>query len=181
MANKKDLSQLRYVYAASPLHLYYETLKDGTNVLRHIRVNQRTFNVPAEGVTIDMLPANSIGSNLIEDGSVQIDDLSEEVRDGLIQNMTGDDIENIFFPPQVTGITADALGGDVILTAVAENISDDEEVTWDISFDGVKREMDGNGTTLTLDGTLSEMFRSATSVSVSLSCSDYVSGIYVVK
>ena len=181
MANKKDLTQLRYLYAASPLHLYYETLKDGTNVLRHIRVNQRTFNVPAEGVTIDTLPENSVGSDQIENGAIKLDDLNDEVRDVLIQNITGDDLENIFFPPQVTGITADDSGGDVILTAVAENISDEEDVTWNMSFDGEEREVDAKGTSLTLDGTLSEMFRSAASVSVSLACSDYESGTYVVK
>lgn len=181
MAKKKDLTQLRYVYSASPLHLYYETLKDGTNVLRHIRVNQRTYDVPADGVTIDVVPENSVGTDQIENGAIKLEDLNDEIRDGLITNITEDDIENIFFPPQVTGITADTSGSNIVLTAVSENISDDEEVTWSISFDGEGTEINGEGSTLTLDDTLSNRFRSAASVSVSLTCSDYESGTYVVK
>ena len=41
--------------------------------------------------------------------------------------------------------------------------------------------VDVEGTTLTLDGTLFSMSRSAASVSASLSCSNYESGMYKVK
>jgi len=70
---------------ASQLHLYYETQDDGTNVLRHIRANQRTYNVPTEGITIDTLPADIIESEHIKDGSVQEQDLAMELKQGLVK------------------------------------------------------------------------------------------------
>ena len=76
----KDLSQLEHYLANTPLHFYYEKKEDGTQVLRHIRVQQRTFEVPADGITIDTLPANSVSTEQIEDDSVQMRDLSKEVR-----------------------------------------------------------------------------------------------------
>ena len=95
MANKKITTQLKYVYTASPLHLYYETLEDGTNVLRHIRVNQRTYQVPADGITIDVVPENSVGSKQIENESVMLEDLNEEVTDRLT-NVYDENTERLF-------------------------------------------------------------------------------------
>lgn len=83
MAETKDLSKLEHAYAQH-LHLYYEKQKDGTNVLRHIRVHQRTYDVPSEGITIDTLPDDFIGTEHIKDGSVQAGDLSQQLRDGLV-------------------------------------------------------------------------------------------------
>ncbi len=76
----KDLSQLKHYLAYTPLHFYYDIV-DGAQVLRHIRVQQRTFEVPADGITIDTLPPNSVGTQQIEDGGVQMQDLSKEVKD----------------------------------------------------------------------------------------------------
>ena len=80
MATTPELSQLRHVLVPGMLHFYYEKTERG-NVLRHIRVNQHLFEVPAEGITIDALPADSVGSNQIQDGTVKASDLSQEVKD----------------------------------------------------------------------------------------------------
>ncbi|MBR1556620.1 MAG: hypothetical protein IJ647_02480 [Prevotella sp.] len=48
MATAKDLTKLQHVYVDGPLHFYYEQAADDTRTLRHIRVNQRTYNVPAD-------------------------------------------------------------------------------------------------------------------------------------
>lgn len=77
----KDLSQLEHYLANTPLHFYYDKKEDGTQVLRHIRVQQRKFEVPADGITIDTLPANSVGTEQIKDEGVQMQDLSREVKD----------------------------------------------------------------------------------------------------
>ena len=89
MATKQpDLTGLTHI-VAQQLHLYYELQPDGTKVLRHIRVNNHSLNVP-EGITIDDLPADiigkeqmkqdSVGSAEIEDGTVGLDDLNPGVR-----------------------------------------------------------------------------------------------------
>lgn len=76
---KPDLSKLRHALVNSPLHFYYEVGADGTRVLRHIRVQQKNFKVPADGVTIDVVPPNSVGSDEIKDGSVQAEDLDPRI------------------------------------------------------------------------------------------------------
>ena len=53
---KQDLSKLRHALVNAPLHFYYEAGAGGTRVLRHIRVQQKNFEVPADGVTIDVVP-----------------------------------------------------------------------------------------------------------------------------
>lgn len=84
MAKKTDISSLKHVLAQQ-LHLYYEPQDDGTNLLRHVRVNQRSFNVPTGGITIDTLPDNSIGTEQIKDGTVQEQDLSQQLKGGLVR------------------------------------------------------------------------------------------------
>jgi hypothetical protein len=74
-----DTTKLRHALA-SQLHLYYEPQADGTNVLRHIRVNSRTYKVPEDGITIDDLPADIIGTEQIKDGAILLDDLNREVK-----------------------------------------------------------------------------------------------------
>lgn len=74
----------------APLHFYYEVTTDGTNVLRHIRVQQRKFDVPADGVTIDVVPPDSVGTEQIEDGSLQLQDLSPEAREAMENNFATD-------------------------------------------------------------------------------------------
>ena len=93
MAKQTDLSKLKHVYVDGPLHLYYETTADGTNVLRHIRVNQRTYNVPTDGsgITIDTVPPDSVGTAQIEDGSVELRDLSPEAREAMENQFATDD------------------------------------------------------------------------------------------
>ena len=85
-----DLSQLKHSLVNSPLHFYTEEKEDGTEVLRHIRVQQKTYEVPADGITVDTVPADSVGpeqiqngavdSRAIQDESVEMQDLSPEVR-----------------------------------------------------------------------------------------------------
>ena len=93
MATAKDLTKLQHVYIDGPLHFYYETAADGTRTLHHIRVNQRTYNVPADGsgITIDVVPPNAVGSEQIEDGSVTMQDLSPEARGAMENHFATDD------------------------------------------------------------------------------------------
>ena len=93
MATANDLTKLQHVYVDGPLHFYYEQAADGTRTLRHIRVNQRTYNVPADGsgITIDVVPPNAVGSEQIEDGSVELRDLSPEAREAMENHFATDD------------------------------------------------------------------------------------------
>lgn len=80
MTDKKNAKGLRHLYADGPLHLYYDTLDDGTKVLRRIRVNQHTFATPDDGVIVD-IPDNSVGTEQIKDGAVETEDLNQDVID----------------------------------------------------------------------------------------------------
>lgn len=97
MATAPDLTKLKHVIAQQ-LHIYYETLEDGTNVLRHIRVHQRTLRMPADGgVTVDIVTPDGkiadgkVDSASIEDDSVQLHDLSPEAREAMENNFATDD------------------------------------------------------------------------------------------
>jgi hypothetical protein len=85
---------MKHYLVNAPLHFYTETADDGTEVLRHIRVQQRVFNVPADGVTIDTVPPDSVGTQQIEDGSVMLDDLNPEVKDSIADRVTQEDLDN---------------------------------------------------------------------------------------
>lgn len=125
---------------------------------------------------------DSIGSDEIRDGGIKLDDLSDEVKEQLAGNqLTDDDLENIFFPPEVTAITSEATSNQVVLTATAENIEDEESVTWHIDTDGEVTEIDSTGTSLTLNETQAAKFRSASVVKVRLECSDYESEWFDMK
>ncbi len=85
---------MRHYLVNAPLHFYTETADDSTEVLRHIRVQQRVFNVPTDGITIDTLPPDSVGSRQIEDGSVQLEDLNKEVLDNMADRVTQDELDD---------------------------------------------------------------------------------------
>lgn len=72
-------TNLRHILAQQ-LHLYYEQQPDGTNLLRRIRVNNYKLDVPEDGITIDNLPADIIGTEQIKDGSILLDDLNTQVK-----------------------------------------------------------------------------------------------------
>ena len=56
--------------------------------------NERTFDVPADGVTIDTVPPDSVGTRQIEDGSVLLEDLNKEVLDNMADRVTQDDLDD---------------------------------------------------------------------------------------
>ena len=85
---------MKHYLVNAPLHFYTETADDGTEVLRHIRVQQRGFNVDEDGITIDTLPPDSVGTQQIEDGSVMLDDLNPEVKDSIADRVTQDDLDD---------------------------------------------------------------------------------------
>lgn len=94
MATTTDLSKLEHMYVNGPLHFYYETI-DGQRILRHIRVNWHEFEVPADGVTVE-IPEGSVGTREIEDEGVEMQDLSKDVREKLspAERVTQDELNN---------------------------------------------------------------------------------------
>lgn len=93
MANSEDLTKLQHYLAYPPLHFYYEIDKDGNQVLRHIRVQQRNFEVPADGITIDTVPPDSVGSDQIVDKSVKLEDLNDEVTESIADRVTSEELD----------------------------------------------------------------------------------------
>ena len=94
MANTEDLSKLQHYLAYPPLHFYFEIDKDGNQVLRHIRVQQRSFDVPADGVTIDTVPPDSVGTEQIINEGVMMDDLHPEVKDSIADRVTSEELDH---------------------------------------------------------------------------------------
>jgi len=92
-----DLTKLKHALVNAPLHFYYEVTDDGTNVLRHIRVQQRNFDVPADGVTIDVVTPDGkiadgkVNSQSVEDETLQLQDFSPEAREAMENNFATDD------------------------------------------------------------------------------------------
>jgi len=80
---RPDLSKLKHSLVNSPMHFYTEVMDDGTEVLRHIRVQQKVYEVPADGITTGTVPPDSVDSSSIKDGSIQSQDLSDEMKDKL--------------------------------------------------------------------------------------------------
>lgn len=82
---KIDLSKYKK-FIVSGIMFYYEETEDGQRILRHIQVfNSRTILNVEGNVGIDVVPANSVGSKQIEDDSVEMEDLSPEVREKIGQ------------------------------------------------------------------------------------------------
>lgn len=94
-----DLAKLKHALVNAPLHFYYEVTTDGAEVLRHIRVQQRKFDVPADGsgITVDVLTPDGkiadgkVNSQSVEDDSLQLQDLSPEAREAMENNFATDD------------------------------------------------------------------------------------------
>lgn len=80
---RPDLSKLKHSLVNSPLHFYTEVTDDGNEVLRHIRVQQKVYEVPADGITIDTVPPDSVDSSSIKNESVEKQDLHRDVQDTL--------------------------------------------------------------------------------------------------
>lgn len=86
---------------ASVLHLYYEEQPDGKRILRHIKAHGKEYTTPADGsgITIDVVPPNTIGSEEIINDSVGMEDLKPEVRDAIMAGgtpATDADIDELF-------------------------------------------------------------------------------------
>lgn len=92
-----------------------------------------------------------------------------------------EDIENIFYPKEVTGITADESGELVILNLVGNNIEEDDAIDWTMEMEGVEKELSGVGTTLTLSAEDSAEYRAANNVSAKVSIGEYDSESFTLK
>jgi len=66
---------------ANNVRFFYETDDSGNKILRHILVGsaRNILQMPADGITIDTVPPDSVGSGEIKDGSIQSEDLAPEI------------------------------------------------------------------------------------------------------
>lgn len=89
---QKDLTQLQSIVSHN-IRFFYEVDKDGNKVLKHILVgsSKNILEVPTDGITIDVVPPDSVGTEQIEDGSILRQDLHDDVRGGLVGGYTDDD------------------------------------------------------------------------------------------
>lgn len=92
MATQKELKQLESIVSHN-IRFYYSVDKNGNKVLRHILVGTRKnlLAVPDEDITIDVVPENSVGSEQIADGSIQLQDLSDDVKEQMKNEFATDD------------------------------------------------------------------------------------------
>lgn len=94
-------------FQAGGMKFFYEE-KDGKKTLRYIQIFNDTKVLEVRGdVQIDIIPQNSVDSDAIKDGSIEKEDLSEDVQKGLDElnniSLTDEDLEDIFFPSDETG------------------------------------------------------------------------------
>lgn len=85
----KDLSKFKE-YHIGGWTFYVEITEDGRKILRHVKIfsNKYTFEIPSEGVTFDVVPANAVGSEQIRDKGIHEEDLDDDIVDKL--NALGD-------------------------------------------------------------------------------------------
>ena len=77
---------------------FYEEDSLGNKILRHILIgsSRSMLLVPAEGVTIDVVPDNSVGSEQIKDNSVAVNDLTPEARERMLNEFAAnDDVKSV--------------------------------------------------------------------------------------
>lgn len=77
---------------------YYYKQKDGQNLLIGSIVGKRhiVIRFPA-GSTIDVVPPNSVGTEELKDGGVEMEDLNDDVKDTMLTSddrVTSGDIDN---------------------------------------------------------------------------------------
>lgn len=89
----QDLTKLKHSLVNTPLHFYSEVKNDGTEVLRHIRVQRKVYQVPADGITIDTLPPDIVGTEEIMDGGVHMEDLDDSVKENMADRVSQEDLD----------------------------------------------------------------------------------------
>lgn len=87
-----DIKNMRSI-VANNVRFFYETDKNGNKIIRHILVGsaRNILAIPADGITIDTVPSNSVGSEQIVNASVQMEDLSPEAREAMENQFATDD------------------------------------------------------------------------------------------
>lgn len=171
--------------------VFYEENDKGEKVIRKLRfLGEKKNEYVTDGNIIldDIMKPNEDGKvnrieeiyallqNLPEGANLKaiIDEmgLSEEDRQ-MLEDLSGDqlsdeEIENIYFPKSVTSITADESGEFVVLTLTGENVEADDAVIWTLTLDGVEEEIEGTGLSLTLDAEQSADFKAASVITVTV-------------
>ena len=75
---------------------YYKTV-DGQNLLIGSIVGKRHLVIRfPEGSTIDVVPPDSVGTEEIKNGAVEMEDLNDNVRDAMLTGVTQEQFDNIF-------------------------------------------------------------------------------------
>lgn len=76
---------------------YYYKQKDGQNLLIGSIVGKRHLVIRfPEGSTIDVVPPDSVGTEEIKNGAVEMEDLNDNVRDAMLTGITQEQFDNIF-------------------------------------------------------------------------------------
>lgn len=76
---------------------YYYKQKDGQNLLIGSIVGKRHLVIRfPEGSTIDVVPPDSVGTEEIKDGAVEMEDLNDNVRNAMLTGITQEQFDNIF-------------------------------------------------------------------------------------
>lgn len=92
MATKEEIKRMKSIVSKNTRY-FYEEDKDGNKVLRHILIGsaENILLVPSDGVTIDVVPENAVGSAQIINDTVEEEDLKPELRDKINDGLSGAD------------------------------------------------------------------------------------------
>lgn len=93
MATKADIKKMPSIVSKNTRY-FYEVDKQGNKIIRHILIGspENILQIPSDGqITIDTLPADSVGSEQIKDETVELRDLSPEAREAMENQFATDD------------------------------------------------------------------------------------------
>lgn len=96
MATKADIKKMPSIVSKNTRY-FYEVDKQGNKIIRHILIGspENILQIPSDGhITIDTLPADSVGSEQIENESVEMEDLSPRVKEQMADRVSQQDLDN---------------------------------------------------------------------------------------
>lgn len=95
MATKADIKKMPSIVSKNTRY-FYEVDEQGNKIIRHILIGspENILQIPSDGqITIDTLPADSVGSKQIENESVEMEDLSPRVKEQMAERVSQQDLD----------------------------------------------------------------------------------------
>lgn len=157
-----------------------------------IEMPGKTYTMEAGSGQTDIITPTEGGSN--NDGEINTVQEVINVLKGLPEDktiaeileeqecdLTDEDVENFFYDPEYSNITADVSGENVILTIDGRYIDGEDVAEWELTLDGVKHNLTGEGKSITLSEEDTAAFNQASTAQACVTIDDCRSDVYTLK